>query len=101
VGVLDLDSPLRAAMREINKQGILRKQIVGVPEPRLARSYFGSPLRVIFHRTGCEWAGEIGEKLVVFPSIQAARAKGYRPCKVCLPTQRNPPPAPEHLLPQR
>jgi hypothetical protein len=100
-GLIDLDPPLRAAMREINKQRILRKQIVGPPEPRLARSLFGSPVRDIFHRSGCEWAGEIGEKLLVFSSVQAARAKGYRPCKVCLPTQRNPPPPPDHLLPQR
>jgi hypothetical protein len=100
-GVLDLDSSLKKALREINKRRILRKQIVGVPEVRLTRSLFGSPLRSVFHRTGCEWAGEIGEKLLVFASVQAAKAKGYRPCKVCLPTQRNPPPPPEHLLPQR
>jgi hypothetical protein len=99
-GVLDLDSSLKKAMREINKREILRKQIVGVREARLTRSLFGSPLRNVFHRSGCEWAGEIGEKLLVFPNVEAARVKGYRPCKVCLPTQRKPPPPPEHLLPQ-
>ncbi|HLI64713.1 MAG TPA: Ada metal-binding domain-containing protein [Terriglobales bacterium] len=46
----------------------------------------GSQIRLIYHRPSCSWAHKISARnRVTFGSAAAARAGGYRPCRVCSP----------------
>lgn len=82
---LRLDERLRAAAHELNKRGVLRKQIIGPSVGRRIGPLFASPSREVFHRPSCRWAAEIGSELLVIESAEAARALRYRPCTVCRP----------------
>jgi hypothetical protein len=54
--------------------------------PVSAGQFVGSKIRFIYHRPTCEWALKMSRRnRVSFASIAAARASGYRPCKVCRP----------------
>jgi hypothetical protein len=46
----------------------------------------GSQIRLIYHKPSCSWAHKISVRnRVSFGSGAAARAQGYRPCRVCSP----------------
>jgi hypothetical protein len=45
-----------------------------------------SVIRTVFHRPNCDWAQKMSVRnRRPFPNAIAARAAGYRPCKVCRP----------------
>jgi len=49
-------------------------------------SYWASKNSNIYHKPSCYWAKQISSSnRIVFSSESAARAAGYRPCKVCKP----------------
>ena len=56
------------------------------PEPKPKTTYVGSKNSDVYHYTWCHYVDRIksGNKRY-FSSSQAARAAGYRPCKVCKP----------------
>lgn len=59
----------------------------GDASPRTASSQFvGTTRSDKYHRPTCRWAKKIDSANEVwFDSAEAARAKGYVPCKVCRP----------------
>lgn len=53
---------------------------------RSGRTVVGSQIRLVYHRPSCSWAYKISARnRVSFGSAAAARAQGYRPCRVCSP----------------
>jgi hypothetical protein len=54
--------------------------------PESAPKFVGSKTSNKIHYPDCKWAAKIKpEKLIIFPSITAAREQGYIPCPVCRP----------------
>ncbi len=48
--------------------------------------FVGSKKSDVYHYPDCQWAKKIKpENLITFNSVEEAKAKGYRPCKVCNP----------------
>src|SRR5438876_821030 len=70
---LDLDRSLHRAMIEVQKRRIIRRQIVGPRSATGTGPFVASPARSVFHRTNCEWAGEIGAEMLLIPNIQTAQ----------------------------
>ena len=57
--------------------------------PALGAEYWGSKQSNKYHLPTCKWAQKIKrENLVVFHSPEEAEKAGYRPCRVCRPTER-------------
>ncbi len=57
---------------------------VAVPAPK----FVGSMTSNKAHYPDCKWAAKINPKnLITFPSLAAAREKGYIPCPVCRPLE--------------
>jgi len=52
--------------------------------------YVGSINSNKYHYTWCRWAKKISPyNLVTFSSVREAKSKGYVPCKVCMPPERD------------
>jgi hypothetical protein len=48
--------------------------------------FVASKLREKYHYSNCRWAKKIArENLIHFKDATSARARGYKPCKVCRP----------------
>jgi hypothetical protein len=56
------------------------------PDTQQTGDFVGSIKSNVYHYPSCTFAQRIyPENLITFTSVDEAKAKGYRPCKVCRP----------------
>lgn len=79
---------LLAAQRQAMDRGLgFWPRILALPEAR--EPYVGTAGSRRFHRLSCPFAARIGShNRVLFPSLRAAFAAGFAPCRTCTPWPR-------------
>ena len=71
-------APSLSQLAEVQGVGLAGRSLVAV-------SVIGNTASMIYHEPACEWAKKIRTRRT-FGSASLARARGFRPCRVCNPT---------------